>query len=1195
MRGTVSRVVRLFRRISSSRIRLFAGLCALLFPLLHPLCSTAAGSSLVVGIYDNPPTVFRDEKGAPAGFYVEILDEIARREGWSIRYEYGVWTDLLDSLKAGRIDLLCAVARSPEREALFEYNREPFTERKGIVYVRRGSPIRSIHDLFGKRVAVGRNDIHGGLFRQAADLLGIVPEILEKQGYAHVFRSVAEGEADAGVANRIFGNREAGRYGLAATGIFLRPVPLFVAAPKGRGREILEAVDAHLRRWKRDRDSPYFRLHTLWLGPPRTGAEFPLSASERAWLSRHRRIRIAFDGNFPPYSFRKEDGSFEGLAVDILDRLAERIGIEWEVHPEGVWNALLEAAVRRDVDVVATMVDRPGRRRWFAFTRPYLFKSLVILARSDDPSIRSRVDLAGKTVALVRGYQYVPRILSEIPSLKPRFVSTMREGLEAVSAGIADAAVSFLGGAHFLRARYQIPNLRVAAVYDPNRSNESIAVRADWPELASILDRALDSIPEEEMHALLEKWLPPEAVELVRRAVPLTPEERAWIRNHPVVRLGVDPEFFPYEYLDEDGSYRGIAADVVSLIERRTGLSMRVVPGISWREAVERAKRGEIDVLSCIGKTAERESFLAYTAPYAEFQRVLFTRNDSPFLSRPEDLPGRTVAVQANSSHEGYLREYSDLHPVPYPTLGKALAALSTGEVDAFVGNLASSAHAIRAAGFTNLRVTAILSTGTLHMGIRRDRPVLARILSKGIASISPTERREIARRWIGIEVPEGIPFRIVKRYGALLGGAVLLGLAGFYGWNFHLKREIAARKEAEAHLRKITELKSLIAEISASLGHVPPGELDGRILSALERVARLLGERSACFSLRRTDGSCCETCAYVWADEGVRTGRPGGPEIGKDKRREALLREMLRGGPRDGAADGALEAAVSVPTMCNAPSGGEGTTQEDLREMLGVLAQVFRNALLERKLRRELEEANAAALAASRAKSAFLANMSHELRTPLNSIIGFTGILRKEMAGPLNEEQKKQMEMVAGSAKHLLALIGDVLDLSKIEAGELAVHREPFALRPVLEQAAGELRRRAEAKGLVLALEMDPPNGTIVSDRFRIRQILLNLLDNAIKFTDRGEIRIDCRIADGRVELSVRDTGIGIRPEEIGSLFQPFRQLDAGPARRYEGTGLGLAICRRLAEMLGGGIRVESRYGEGSVFTLELPISEGS
>jgi PAS domain S-box-containing protein len=249
--------------------------------------------------------------------------------------------------------------------------------------------------------------------------------------------------------------------------------------------------------------------------------------------------------------------------------------------------------------------------------------------------------------------------------------------------------------------------------------------------------------------------------------------------------------------------------------------------------------------------------------------------------------------------------------------------------------------------------------------------------------------------------------------------------------------------------------------------------------------------------------------------------------------------------------------------------------------------------AELEERVRQrtiELEAAKDAAESADRLKSAFLAVMSHELRTPLNSIIGFTGIVVQGLAGPLNEEQKKQLGMVQNSSRHLLALINDVLDISKIEAGQLEIHCSSFSLREVICQAVATVSPLAEKKGIALHTEIPPDAGDIISDQHRTRQILLNLVGNAVKFTDHGSVCVRCVCEEPWVSIAIQDTGIGIPPQHLKTIFEPFRQVDTGVARSREGTGLGLSICRRLVEHLGGFLFVESEPGVGSTFTVRLP-----
>ncbi|WP_052503366.1 ATP-binding protein [Lacinutrix sp. Hel_I_90] len=239
------------------------------------------------------------------------------------------------------------------------------------------------------------------------------------------------------------------------------------------------------------------------------------------------------------------------------------------------------------------------------------------------------------------------------------------------------------------------------------------------------------------------------------------------------------------------------------------------------------------------------------------------------------------------------------------------------------------------------------------------------------------------------------------------------------------------------------------------------------------------------------------------------------------------------------------------------------------------------------------LEKEKVKAQSADLMKSAFLATMSHELRTPMNSIIGFTGILLKELAGPLNEEQKKQIKMVKTSGEHLLGLINDVLDISKIEAGKLKVSFYPFNYLSSLERTIAFLLPQASAKGLKMTTEITEMAITLVSDERRVEQILLNLLSNAIKFSKEGIILIKVDVKNNVLITQVIDQGIGISKKDLVKLFMPFIQLQGGLSRAHEGTGLGLAICKNLVEKLGGTIHVDSQLGKGSNFTFKLPLDQ--
>ena len=238
-----------------------------------------------------------------------------------------------------------------------------------------------------------------------------------------------------------------------------------------------------------------------------------------------------------------------------------------------------------------------------------------------------------------------------------------------------------------------------------------------------------------------------------------------------------------------------------------------------------------------------------------------------------------------------------------------------------------------------------------------------------------------------------------------------------------------------------------------------------------------------------------------------------------------------------------------------------------------------------------KLRELNLRIEAASTAKSQFLANMSHEFRTPLNAIIGFTEVLQDRIPGELNADQAEYLGDIHDAGQLLLRLINDVLDLSKVEAGRLELFYETFPIAQTVRETITTLRGAAEKKGLAIQGVLPPDLGLITADQIRFKQILFNLLSNAVKFTDSGDITLSAALENGQLHLSVADTGIGIREEDMSRIFIEFSQVDASHARRHEGTGLGLALSKRLVEAHGGRIWVESVFGVGSVFHVLLPL----
>ncbi|CAG35612.1 ATP-binding protein [Desulfotalea psychrophila] len=644
----------------------------------------------------------------------------------------------------------------------------------------------------------------------------------------------------------------------------------------------------------------------------------------------------------------------------------------------------------------------------------------------------------------------------------------------------------------------------------------------------------------------------------------LTPAEQSWLRAHPDIRLGVDPDYAPFESI-EGGVYVGLAADYVSLVSKKLGLSLVPVPDLTWKEVMALAEQGELDLFPAVVQTPERNELWLFAKPHMAYSTVIFTRDDYWNVFGLADFAGKKVAVVRGYAILDFIRSaHPHLDIVLVDSVDMGLRQLEAGRVSAFVNDIATGVSAIQKMNLKNLKIAAYtdLKDKGLGFAVRKDWPELVAMIDKVLASITPEEHAAIHNRWIKVE--SFSPWQHWARWLFIGLAMVAVSLLAFTGWIYLLRKQVASRT---------TKLQAseawTVAILDTASNPIITIDEDETVLSF-----NLGAERSFAYSAEEIIGQKVKILLpdlYEKYEDEFATSF-----FAKD---DAHLIDM------DREIDARRKNGTIFPIHL---SVGEMIVSG---KRMFVIILVDLSVQKQRNL--ELELARDAAEAAMEAKAIFLANMSHEIRTPMNAILGFLAIVLESSSLPA--DLRKHIVTAHGSAESLLVIINDVLDVSKFDSGRMELVFSVFHLPRTIGKALQTLYMPAQEKELNIHLNYDEDLPyCFLGDSVRLRQVIINLVANAIKFTEEGSITIEVKGTSGEDDLllfTVVDTGIGIRPEQVARIFEPFTQADDSSTRNIGGTGLGLAICKEIVDLMGGRIWVESEKGKGSSFNFMVPL----
>jgi PAS domain S-box-containing protein len=539
-----------------------------------------------------------------------------------------------------------------------------------------------------------------------------------------------------------------------------------------------------------------------------------LTQEEQAWIKDHPQIKLGIGESWAPFIFPKEDGNHEGFDVDMLKLINQITGMKIEIVP-GNWSEMVQMAQNREIDGLAESAANESRKEFFDFTQSYLTQYYALATTPDKINrIRSEDDIKGKTLALIKGNAWLHNLVDTLGEVQIVETNTDVEAFSLVVEGRADASFMTLGMFSEYRKMF-FENIMIAHIFNEEKYQLKLlySIRNDWPELVSILDKALDAINQVEKIEIYKKWFGFTMDDFESQTLTqLTEEESAWLKEHPVIRIAPDPDTPPIEWFDENGGYQGITAEFINLISKGLNVKFEIVRCKTWDEVLSKAKNREVDLIPAAAQTPERAEYMLFSEPYLVFSGVIITKSEKKNLSSSKKLNGKKVGVVSGYIwHKSLTRDYPEIDIVPVDHISLGLRKVSTGEIDAFVGILPIAIHYIDKEGINNLVVAGETEfTTKISILSRKDWPLLNSIITKTLKAIPTGKKKEIINKWItlkSISLFANSTFWIIT-ISMLVGGVLIVIIASL--WNISLKKQVMLKttelSESESKYKMLIE-----------------------------------------------------------------------------------------------------------------------------------------------------------------------------------------------------------------------------------------------------------------------------------------------------------------------------------------------------------------------------------------------------
>ena len=893
-----------------------------------------------------------------------------------------------------------------------------------------------------------------------------------------------------------------------------------------------------------------------------------LTAEQWRWVREKQALVV---GVAPPSTAPVEminaDTYYEGVTADVLGAVGNMLSIAIRVERYPNRGAALEALVDGRIDLVGSANRYEVAERRLALTQSYMRDDPVLYVRRSESRVFP-ASLSGMRIAMTDGYLPRKVVQKMFGGARIELYDSHEKALSAMAFGRADLYLGDAVSSNYLVNLSYFDHVRIYQVLDVSTGGFGFVVQEDAKDLHSILDAALTAARGQNSSGILKRWSGGGAAASPRRIV-MTPAEQRWMERNPVVRFAASNDTAPLSYFDADGRFSGISADVLKAISARTGLEFRQARESHIGGQLNALERGRADVTLLI-PTLEREQKLHFSRPFVHAAFAIITRDDP---GQPDDaiaLRGKRIALPAGHALRELLQPAWAYRFVESRNVAESLEMVADGRADATMTLLPVADYYTSSVHGGKLKVAGIVEgvQAALSIATRKGDTELASILEKALLQIPPDEIDIFQNRWrptSEVATAAWVDYRgLILKVGGIAFVLILVSLI----WNLHIRKQYKRRQQAEEALND--QLSFMESLINGTPHPIYVRDTEGRMLTCNSNYLEVFGATR-------------ESVIGRNSLQGVKLDQDEARQFHGD-----YLRVIQSGRPLE------IDRTLHLPGRILSIYHWIHPYCDSQGQVKGVICGWI-DVSERRQLLEDLRAARDLADASSRAKTTFLATMSHEIRTPMSAVIGMLELALKH--AEQGRFDKAAVEVAHDSARSLLELIGDILDVVRIESGRASLSPQRANLRELVEAVVRVFDGLARQKVLTLALEMDPLlDCDVLVDPLRFKQVLSNLVGNAIKFTDSGEVRIIIEakpLADNRllVQLRVEDTGIGIAEDELEGLFEPFAQASHGRTTRG-GTGLGLPICKSLCELMGGHIAVSSRVGKGTCVTAEVPLN---